>query len=180
MFDSEGFFVARLRKTASVEPLPLPGYKVGKLPFSHLSRKLESEIVQAAAAVSIKWDDALELWQRDKEIWLFPKAVTPLLGKVRFSRIGLKLAETFAKGYRWQHEAVIALAQPDATQTFELTAAEAEEWYRGRDIYPETAPANNEMIVTWQQQPLGLAKKVGSRIKNSYPRELVRDGRLFR
>ncbi|WP_372585294.1 hypothetical protein, partial [Pantoea ananatis] len=24
------------------------------------------------------------------------------------------------------------------------------------------------------------AKRVGSRIKNSYPRELVRDGRLFR
>ncbi len=35
-------------------------------------------------------------------------------------------------------------------------------------------------IVTYQGQPLGLAKRVGSRIKNSYPRELVRDGRLFR
>lgn len=180
LFDSEGFFVARLRKTASVEPLPLPTYKVGKLPFSHLSRKLEGEIRQAAAAVSIKWDDSLELWQRDKEIWLFPAAVTPLLGKVRFSRIGLKLAETFAKGYRWQHEAVIALAQPAPEQTFELSAAEAEEWYRGRDIYPESAITRDEMIVTWQRQPLGLAKKVGSRIKNSYPRELVRDGRLFR
>lgn len=180
MFDSEGFFVARLRKTASVDPLPAPGYKVGKLPFSHVSRKLESDIIQAAAAVSLRWDDSLVLWQRDKEIWLFPAAVTPLLGRVRFSRIGLKLAETFAKGYRWQHEAVIALAQPDAKHAFELTAAEAEEWYRGRDIYPESDPAGNEMIVTYQQQPLGLAKKVGSRIKNSYPRELVRDGRLFR
>nr|WP_312757212.1 16S rRNA (cytosine(1407)-C(5))-methyltransferase RsmF [Pantoea brenneri] len=180
LFDSEGFFVARLRKTASVEPLPAPTYKVGKLPFSHLSRKLEGEIRQAAAAVSLTWDDSLELWQRDKEIWLFPAAVTPLLGKVRFSRIGLKLAETFAKGYRWQHEAVIALARPTPEQVFELSAAEAEEWYRGRDIYPEAAPTPDEMIVTYQQQPLGLAKKVGSRIKNSYPRELVRDGRLFR
>jgi len=180
MFDSEGFFVARLRKTASVAPLPVPGYKVGKLPFSPLSRKLAGEIAQAAAAVSLSWDASLELWQRDKEIWLFPTAIVPLLGKVRFSRIGLKLAETFAKGYRWQHEAVIALAQPTAAQAFELTEAEAEEWYRGRDIYPETEPARNEMIVTWQQQPLGLAKKVGRRIKNSYPRELVRDGRLFR
>lgn len=180
IFDSEGFFVARLRKTESVAPLPAPGYKVGKLPFSHLSRKQESEVIAAAAAVSLQWDASLMLWQRDKEIWLFPHAVTPMLGKVRFSRIGLKLAETFAKGYRWQHEAVVALAQPEAAQRFELTAAEAEEWYRGRDIYPDTAPASNEMIVTYQQQPLGLAKKVGNRIKNSYPRELVRDGRLFR
>lgn len=180
LFDSEGFFVARLRKTASVERLPEPTYKVGKLPFSHLSRKLESEIVQAAAKVAIQWDDSLQLWQRDKEIWLFPTAVTPLLGKVRFSRIGLKLAETFAKGYRWQHEAVIALASPRPEQTFELSEAEAEEWYRGRDIYPENAPTLDEMIVTYQHQPLGLAKRVGNRIKNSYPRELVRDGRLFR
>lgn len=180
LFDSEGFFVACLRKTASVTRLPEPTYKVGKLPFSHVSRKLESEIVASAAQVAIQWDDNLQLWQRDKEIWLFPAGVTPLLGKVRFSRIGLKLAETFAKGYRWQHEAVIALASPRPDQTFALNEAEAEEWYRGRDIYPESVPTRDEMIVTYQDQPLGLAKRVGSRIKNSYPRELVRDGRLFR
>lgn len=180
LFDSEGFFVARLRKLTSVAPLPEPTYKVGKLPFAPVSRKLESEIVQAAAAVSLTWDPSLTLWQRDKEIWLFPTSVTPMLGKVRFSRIGLKLAETFTKGYRWQHEAVVALARPGSSQDFELTANEAEEWYRGRDIYPESVPERDEMIVTYQQQPLGLAKKVGNRIKNSYPRELVRDGRLFR
>ncbi|WP_213221389.1 methyltransferase RsmF C-terminal domain-like protein, partial [Klebsiella michiganensis] len=31
----------------------------------------------------------------------------------------------------------------------------------------------------YQGAPIGLAKKVGSRLKNSYPRELVRDGKLF-
>ena len=56
---------------------------------------------------------------------------------------------------------------------------EAEEWYRGRDVYPETAPSQDDVVVTYQGYPLGLAKKVGSRLKNSYPRELVRDGRLF-
>ncbi|NPJ25097.1 hypothetical protein HC536_23165, partial [Escherichia coli] len=33
--------------------------------------------------------------------------------------------------------------------------------------------------VTFQHQPIGLAKRIGSRLKNSYPRELVRDGKLF-
>ncbi|HBV4277808.1 TPA: 16S rRNA (cytosine(1407)-C(5))-methyltransferase RsmF, partial [Klebsiella pneumoniae] len=50
---------------------------------------------------------------------------------------------------------------------------------RGRDIYPQTAPGQDETIVTFQGVPLGLAKRVGSRLKNSYPRELVRDGKLF-
>ena len=49
----------------------------------------------------------------------------------------------------------------------------------GRDVYPETAPSQDDVVVTYRGYPLGLAKKVGSRLKNSYPRELVRDGRLF-
>jgi 16S rRNA (cytosine1407-C5)-methyltransferase len=180
IFDSEGFFVARLRKTASIPALPTPTYKVGKLPFSPASRKLSAEVQQAAAKVGLQWDENHTLWQRDKELWLFPAALESWLGKVRFSRIGLKLAETFPKGYRWQHEAVVALTQPGSALDFELTDAEAETWYRGQDIHPESLPNRDEVIVTYQQQPLGLAKKVGNRIKNSYPRELVRDGRLFR
>ena len=179
VFDSEGFFVARLRKTASVDALPLPGYKLGKLPFSPLSRKLQQEVADAAAKVGLQWGAELTLWQRDKELWLFPAAIEPLLNRVRFSRIGLKLAETFAKGYRWQHEAVIALASAQAANAVELSSAEAEEWYRGRDIYPERPLPAGELIVCHQQQPIGLAKTVGSRIKNNYPRELVRDGKLF-
>jgi 16S rRNA (cytosine1407-C5)-methyltransferase len=54
------------------------------------------------------------------------------------SRPGIKLAESHNKGYRWQHEAVIALAGVDNPLAFELTHQEAEEWYRGRDVYPET------------------------------------------
>jgi len=158
IFDCEGFFVARLRKTAAVPALDAPGYKTGKFPFS--------------------WDEHLHLWLRDKEIWLFPAEIEALIGQVRFSRIGLKLAETFNKGFRWQHEAVIALGDVD-THGFALTAQQAQEWYRGRDVYPQTAPHANEVIVTYQDQPLGLAKKIGSRLKNSYPRELVRDGKLF-
>jgi len=180
IFDSEGFFVARLRKTASVEPMEKPGYKVGKLPFSPLSRKMSEEVAAAASQSGLFWDDSLTLWQRDKELWLFPAAIEPLLGRVRFSRIGLKLAETFPKGYRWQHEATVALARPTPENSFELNEDEAEEWYRGRDIYPQTELPRNEVIVTWQQQPIGLAKKVGTRLKNNYPRDLVRDGKLFK
>lgn len=178
IYDCEGFFVARLRKTAHVEPLPAPGYKVGKFPFQPMKTREASAVAQAAEQVGIIWNESLTLWQRDKEIWLFPAEIAPLLGKVRFSRIGLKLAETHNKGYRWQHEAVIALGQTDELG-HELTQAEAEEWYRGRDIYPEYTPAHDDAIVTFQGFPLGLAKRIGSRLKNSYPRELVRDGKLF-
>ena len=180
VFDSEGFFVACLRKTGSVPKLPAPTYKVGKFPFTPLTRKQAEDVRQLAAASGLRWPSDMELWQRDKEIWLFPQAAVPLFGRVRFSRIGVRLAETFAKGYRWQHEAVIALGDPAHAQVYAFNDAEAEEWYRGRDIHPDAPLPGQEMLVTHHGQPLGLVKKVGNRIKNSYPRELVRDGRLFR
>ncbi|PDP91667.1 16S rRNA (cytosine(1407)-C(5))-methyltransferase RsmF [Enterobacter cloacae] len=177
IYDCEGFFVARLRKTAAIAPLPAPTFKVGNFPFTPLKSREAEQVTTAARKAGLNWNDDLHLWQRDKEIWLFPANIEPLIGKVRFSRIGIRLAEVHNKGYRWQHEAVIALA--GTVNTFALTHQEAEEWYRGRDVYPETAPSQDDVVVTYQGYPLGLAKKVGSRLKNSYPRELVRDGRLF-
>jgi len=179
VYDSEGFFVARLRKTDSIERLPAPGYKVGKFPFSPMSRKDSADIITAANAAGIFWPEkAMTLWQRDKELWLFPAILEPLFGKVRFSRIGIKLAERFSKGFRWQHEAVVALSTTTGSNHFPISNELAQEWFRGVDIYPPEAPQNDECLVVWQQQPLGLAKKIGSRIKNSLPRELVRDGAI--
>lgn len=178
IYDSEGFFVARLRKNHSVTALAKPGYKVGKFPFTPLSAKDSALVAQAASASGLVWDETSKLWARDKEIWLFPAELEAFIGKVRFSRIGLKLAERFPKGFRWQHEAVIALADSDNPQCFELDAMLAQEWFHGRDLYPSEPPQSNECIVTYQHQPLGLAKRIGNRIKNSLPRELVRDGTL--
>ena len=177
IYDCEGFFVARLRKTRAVDPLPAPKFKVGNFPFAPVKGREAAQAQAAASKVGLHWDESLRLWMRDKELWLFPVNIEPLIGKVRFSRLGIRLAEIHNKGYRWQHEAVIALAGSE--NTFALTHQEAEEGYRGRDVYPEDGPSQDEVIVTYQGYPLGLAKKVGSRLKNSYPRELVRDGRLF-
>lgn len=179
IYDCEGFFVARLRKTAAIDPLPAPNYKVGQFPFSPLRGKAASVIVSAAKEVGLEWPTSLTLWQRDKELWLFPEKIVPLIGRVRFSRIGLRLAQIYNKGYRWQHEAVIALAGHNNRYAFALDAGQAQAWYRGQDIYPDDPIPYDNVIVTYQEQPLGLARKVGSRIKNSYPRDLVRDGALF-
>jgi 16S rRNA (cytosine1407-C5)-methyltransferase len=179
VYDSEGFFVARLRKTAPIDRLPAPGYKVGRFPFSPLSRKDSADVILAAKASGIVWPEkTMTLWQRDKELWLFPAVLEPLFGKVRFYRIGMRLAERFSKGFRWQHEAVIALAATSSSNHFPIDDELAQAWFRGVDIYPPQTPDTDECTVVWQQQPLGLAKRIGSRIKNSLPRELVRDGAI--
>ncbi|NUA42405.1 Ribosomal RNA small subunit methyltransferase F [Dickeya solani] len=99
-----------------------------------------------------------------------------MLGKMRFSRMGVKLAERFAKGYRWQHEAVVALGNPDNPNTYPLSAEQVVDWFRGKDIYPPSPVNHDEVLLTWQQTTLGLTKRVGQRLKNTLPRDLVRDG----
>lgn len=72
IYDCEGFFVARLRKTQAVAPLPAPKFKVGNFPFAPLKGRDAVQLKAAANKVGLIWDENLHLWMRDKEIWLFP------------------------------------------------------------------------------------------------------------
>jgi 16S rRNA (cytosine1407-C5)-methyltransferase len=102
-----------------------------------------------------------------------------MIGQIRFDRMGIKLAEAHKKGYRWQHEAVMALATGNESTAVELSVDEAREWYMGRDIRPENLSGKGEVIVRLGKDVIGIGKWVGNRIKNGLPRELVRDGNLF-
>ena len=71
IYDCEGFFVARLRKTRAVDPLPAPKFKVGNFPFAPVKGREAAQAQAAASKVGLHWDESLRLWMRDKELWLF-------------------------------------------------------------------------------------------------------------
>jgi len=183
VYDSEGFFIARIKKTAQVTPTKIQTYK-GIFPFSPLSQK-QQQLVRNALSnsfhLSLPTDKTL--WRRDKEIWLFPNSITPILGKIRLERTGLKLADIFNKGkkeqYRWQHAAIMALTDYNHHSMLEVTTELAREWYMGRDIKTEIKEGMGEVIISYQGYPIGIGKWVRNKIKNKYPRELVRDNNLF-
>ncbi len=107
VFDSEGFFVARIRKLQSVES-PIVKKRMGKFPFSLAKDKDQQTIAESITTdLDITLPDDSEVWIRDKEVWLFPSKLRDLIGEIRFQRIGIKLAEQHKKGYRWQHEAIM-------------------------------------------------------------------------
>lgn len=179
IFDSEGFFVARIRKLDSVES-PKVKKRMGKFPFNLAKSQDQQTIAKTIKAdLDITLPDDSEVWLRDKEVWLFPAKLRNLLGEIRFQRIGIKLAEQHKKGYRWQHEAIMSLATGDETVALALTSEQAKEWFMGRDIRPEDLSGKGEVIVTYRDYPIGIGKWVGNRIKNGLPRELVRDNNLF-
>ncbi|WP_188013701.1 16S rRNA (cytosine(1407)-C(5))-methyltransferase RsmF [Photobacterium damselae] len=179
VYDSEGFFVARIRKLTAIES-PVVKKRMGKFPFSKMSNKDQAELAkQFKQDLDITLPEQSDVWVRDKEVWLFPSALSNLIGEIRFQRIGIRLAEQHKKGYRWQHEAVMTLATGKEQTAIALTAEEAKEWFMGRDIRPDQPAGKGEVIVTYRDYPIGLGKWVSNRIKNGLPRELVRDTNLF-
>jgi len=183
VYDCEGFFVARIRKQAAVEA-PEVKKRMGKFPFAK-SKKESTEIAQQLqSALGIKLPNDSSVWLRDKDVWLFPNALEAMIGELRFSRMGIKIAEAHKNGYRWQHQVATALATGSESNAIELSIEEAREWYMGRDVRPQTIPegmktGKGEVLVTYQGAVIGLGKWVSNRIKNGLPRELVRDKNLF-
>ncbi len=178
-FDSEGFFVARIRKTGATQA-PEVKKRLGKFPFQKASNKIHADITQQLhSSLGVTLPDNSQIWLRDKDVWLFPTALEPMLGELRFSRMGIKIAECHKNGYRWQHQVATALATGAEAQSVELTVADAREWFMGRDVRPGGESGKGEVLIKLNGDVIGLGKWVGNRIKNGLPRELVRDKNLF-
>ncbi|MGL6260470.1 16S rRNA (cytosine(1407)-C(5))-methyltransferase RsmF [Vibrio sp. WXL210] len=178
VYDSEGFFIAKFKKLASVTP-PKVKKRLGKFPFAPIAAKQASDIEQhLKESLGITLPADTQLWQRDNDIWLFPQTLAPLLTEFKFSRMGIKIAEAHKKGYRWTHQVAMAL-NAEGGPVVELNREEAREWYMGRDVRPALSGQSGETLVAYQGMILGLGKWVGNRIKNGLPRELVRDKNLF-
>jgi len=188
IYDSEGFFVAKIRKTASVERRKKQPKSQKNFPFTVANDKQQTELrhyFKESFSINIPADDIIML--RDDEYWLFPAQFMPFIGKMRFQRIGLKLADAMKKGYKAKHEAIIALSAStyDAPRTIELTASQAKDFLMGRDIASNSfddaiqqrlaITTQGEMLVSYHQAVLGVVKHLGHRLKNNLPRELVRD-----
>ncbi|MDC5720909.1 16S rRNA (cytosine(1407)-C(5))-methyltransferase RsmF [Vibrio europaeus] len=179
VYDCEGFFVARIRKLDSVEA-PKVKKRLGEFPFEKANAKAQADIqTQLKETLDIDLPSDCSVWLRDNDVWLFPHALEPMLGELRFSRMGIKIAEAHKKGYRWQHQVATALANGTETTSVALSVDDAREWFMGRDVRPEGLSGKGEVIVKLGNDVIGLGKWVGNRIKNGLPRELVRDKNLF-
>jgi len=183
VYDSEGFFVAAIKKTKASQG-ELATKRLGKFPFIKADAKTTRALYQYFAEQFSISNIQGTLYQRDKEFWLFPTLIEPLISELRFSRLGIKIAEQFAKGrkvgFKTMHEFVSCYGDAARSNKFELDAQQAQAFYQGRDIRGvATNNAAGEILLSYRGNVLGLGKALNNRIKNSLPRELIRDNNLF-
>ncbi|PKF61145.1 16S rRNA (cytosine(1407)-C(5))-methyltransferase RsmF [Psychromonas sp. psych-6C06] len=183
VYDSEGFFVAAIRKIAKVE-VSHAKKRLGKIPFIRPTRQKEAQLYSYfSKQFGIENIDGM-LYQRDKEFWLFPDNIKPFINEIRFSRLGIKIAEEFGNlrkvGFKTQHEFVTTFGQLATKNIIELTAQQAQSFYQGVDIRDiNTSKATGEALASYRGVIIGLGKGLNNRFKNNLPRELIRDNNLF-
>lgn len=183
IYDSEGFFVAAIRKTQA-STVEQAVKRLGKFPFIRPSREKEQELYSYFARQFAITNIEGILYQRDQEFWLFPEPIKPLINELRFSRLGIKIAEEFGKGhksgFKTTHEFASCFGDKAGSNNIELSSEQAQTFYQGRDIRDmQTNSPKGEVLLSYRGNVLGLGKALNDRIKNSLPRELIRDNHLF-
>ena len=178
-YDSEGFFIAKFKKVASVDN-PNQKVKKGAFPFTAFDKKQSQAFMQ-----TIKKQFGLKslpgsLMQRDKELWLFPESFNALQDKIKYSRLGIQIGVIHKVGVRLTHEFATVFGQYCDKNTYEMTASQANDYFNGKDIRLEKPVQDNgEVVLLLCGCPVGLGKWQKNKIKNSLPRDLVQNTQLI-
>jgi 16S rRNA (cytosine1407-C5)-methyltransferase len=184
VYDSEGFFVAAIKKVKS-STVESAKKRLGKFPFSECDLKSKQALYNYFKSQFNISEIEGSLYQRDQEFWLFPTGIKPLISELRFSRLGIKIAEKFGNGrksgFKTTHEFVTCYGDSAGAYKLALSAEQAQEFYQGRDIRDVDAKGmKGEVLLSYRDLVIGFGKSLDNRIKNNLPRELIRDNNLFK
>ena len=185
-FDSEGFFVAKLKKKSSTIKAEKKAKltktnKLGKFPFEPIDTKnyqLLRKEAQQAFLLSLDSHQA-RLWQKDDTLWFFPESIDPFIGSIKMDRIGLKLATVHRNGVQFSPEFLVGFNQQIEGGRYACSLQEANDFLCGKDLRPTQVFDRSFVVVEYQGFPLGMAKNLGKKLKNKLPREQVARNPVF-
>ena len=177
VFDSEGFFVACIKKRVATEVSGIKKRK-GQWPFTKISNTqwsaLERYLQHFGLALSQQ-----RIFQRDDTLWVFPDEIQTLADCIKFQRIGVKLATVHKHGFRLTHDAAIAFCDKHAPNAIELEQSHSRLFFQGRDIPISANGLKGEVLLVANDSVIGLGKVMQGKIKNKLPRELVKNGAVL-
>jgi 16S rRNA (cytosine1407-C5)-methyltransferase len=193
IFDSEGFFVAKIRKKndACRDVACNVSTKTEKnksslknFPFEQVSQSEEKQIQkffleQWGYALDIK-KSGKTLWKKteEKTIWLFPENAEEIFSRVKCDRIGIPLLTLHKKEWRTKYECGIALGKDFTKNFLEISSEQFIKIFSGEDIpFDHLDPKmKGEFLCVYKNFPVAIGKVTKQKWKNALPRTVVRKG----
>jgi 16S rRNA (cytosine1407-C5)-methyltransferase len=182
-FDSEGFFIACLKKPKSSEQSKQLS-PIYSSPFIAASKKEQQQILQYYSQhFGFKLDLIdYEILKRDKEFWLFPCAILTLNQFIKINRAGIRLGQIFPNKIRSHHDFVCSFGQAATQQRADLNLTQLAAFYRGENLNLNDSHhslSQGEVFLCFQKQVIGVGQNQKGKIKNLLPRDLVKDNINF-
>lgn len=165
LVDTEGFFIAVLRKTTVA--FPSKKKNKGKPAFAPLTADKELQKLVASDA-----NQQLMIWK--EKAWAIPAALEQEIGEVinnlNVFKAGVCVAESARKGWIPDESLALSLqALHSDVPRIPLTKNEALVYLKGDTFSIE--PGNGYAVMTYENIPLGWIKRIGNRFNNYYPKE---------
>lgn len=180
VYDTEGFFIAKFKKLASVRALEQK-HKKGAFPFTPFDKK-QSKAFESFLKTQFGINHLPgELWQRDKELWLIPHSDNAnLVQQIKYSRVGIQIGQLHKQGVRLLHEFATCLGYLAKQNVYPMSNAQAIDLFHGKDIFVDSVKAGKgEVLLSLNGSIVTLGKWQGNKIKNALARDLIRSNKLI-
>ncbi len=188
LFQTAGFFAARLRKLDSVpvepvEPGERPAHPWARTGLSPLSR---AQVARLSADWRARYGFALEavlddlglaLWTRERLLFAVPERLVALFGDVPHAAAGLLAGQELDGQIIPSHELITRFAAAFTGARVPLDEAQVALWRQGRDLRPapETGYPVGAVLLLHDERGrfLGRGRLLGDRLRNLLPRRIT-------
>ncbi len=183
IFDSEGFFVAKIRKkNPEISRHDKEKFFLkGNFPFEKVSRNEENQMKKFFTE---QWGfdaktefSGKNFWKKENTIWAFPENAEQIFARVKCDRIGIPLVDMHKKEWRTRYETCSAFGQNFQKNRLEISKEQFEKIYAGEDIIFEEIEKKikGEFLCIYKNFPVAVGKVTKQRWKNALPRVLIRN-----
>ncbi len=173
-YDSEGFFIAKFKKLDAHEEQPAPSKK-GKFPFTPCAKKWQNEFHQYLSnTYGMALPTTICLYQKDKEIWVFPDRYLEIMNDFKFQRCGVKVAELHRTGFRLTHDFAAGFGGLAKKSVITINSQQMVMLYAGQDIKSnDFSGLSGEFIIQFAGTGISISKIINGKLKNRLPKGVI-------
>jgi 16S rRNA (cytosine1407-C5)-methyltransferase len=175
-FDTEGFFIAKIKKTAETEEKKIMIKGKRSSPFYPLRKNSENLLKKFLYEnFEIYFKKTQDFQERNDEIWLKSKEAEKINEKISYLKSGILIAEFKKNRLKLTNEGLqyFYLNYKFKKGVFSLSKEQKDKFLKGEDLFLEKKPKEDFLVCIFDEIFIGGAKKLNNKLKNLIPRKNI-------